>query len=263
MAKKIIWVKKGPCVDGQEHSFAPKQREGIDSWYDQCTVCGEIGTAVDDRMDLQKFIEMAKMSEHKGLRDLHTQVTRGDFGWDRWGLLRCLSDFVLNFSQGDILEIGCGETSIHFSRLAEMYGRKCYHVDFSKSGIENMQNTPGYFGSNSQVFNMKSDDFFASLRNADIGYPKLAIAFIDGDHIYEAAKRDFDNVFPFVLPTGMIFLHDTYPRTEDWTVEHRCGTVYKLRHELEARNDIDVFTFTRTAFDVGLTMVRKREPNAI
>lgn len=258
MGKRIVRRKKGPCIDGNEHEFAPKKREGIESWYDACVKCGDIGTPIDERVDFTKFIRMAAMSEHKGLKDLHDKVVRGDFGWERWGLLRCLGDFALNFSQGDILEIGCGETSIHFSRLAEMYGRKCYHVDFSKSGIENMRNTKGYFGSNSEVFCMKSDEFFNTVE-----LTPLAIAFIDGDHIYETAKRDFDSAYPFVLPTGMFFLHDTYPRTKDWTVEQRCGTVYKLRHELEQRNDIEVFTFTRTAFDVGLTMVRKLESNVL
>lgn len=251
-------MKKGPCINGEEHNFEPKKREDIDSWYDACSKCGAIGTPVDERKDLTKFVKIVNDMEHKGLRDLHTQVMKGDFQWERWGLLRCLSDFVLHYSNGDILEIGCGESSIHFSRLAEMYGRKCYHIEFSKSGVENMKNTPGYFGSNSQVFNMKSDEFFNALKNADIGYPSLSIAFIDGDHIYEQVKKDFDNVLPYVLDTGYIFFHDTYPRTEDWTTEQRCGTVYLLRRELEQRDDLDVFTFTRTAFDVGLTMVRKR-----
>jgi hypothetical protein len=203
-------------------------------------------------------VRIVKKMEHKGLKDLHDKVVRGDFLWERWGLLRCLSDFVLNFSHGDILEIGCGESSIHFSRLAEMYDRKCYHIEFSKSGVENMKNTKGYFGKNSQVFNMKSDSFFSAIETAGIGHPNLAIAFIDGDHVYEQSKRDFYNVLPYVVDTGMIFLHDTYPRTKDWTVPQRCGTVYLLRKELEERDDLDVFTFTRTAFDVGLTMIRKK-----
>jgi len=199
----------------------------------------------------------SKCKEHPALKNLYKEVVSGNFKWERWGLMRCLSDFILNYSHGDILEIGCGESSIHFSSLAEIYKRKCYHIEFSKSGVENMKNTKGYFGNNSQVFNMKSDDFFAALKNADIGYPSLAIAFIDGDHIYEQAKKDFDNVLPYVVDTGYVFLHDTYPRTKDWTVEQKCGTVYLLRRELEQRDDLEVFTFPRTAFDVGLTMVRK------
>lgn len=196
--------------------------------------------------------------EHKGLKNLYEQVIEGNWLWKRWGLLSVLSDYVLYYTEGDIIEIGCGESSIHLSRLAEKYNRKCYHIEYSKSGVENMKNTKGYFGKNSQVFNMKSSDFFKSLRNADIGYPSLALAFIDGDHVYEQVKEDFWNTYKYIVNDGYIFLHDTLPPDESWTVPEKCGTVYKLRIELEKRNDIDIFTFSKSAFDVGLTMIRNR-----
>jgi hypothetical protein len=204
------------------------------------------------------------MAEHKGLKNLYQEVMSGGFNWERWGLLSVLSDYVLTYTEGDILEIGCGESSIHFSRLAEKFNRKCYHVEFSKSGVENMKNTKGYFGKNSQVFNMKSDEFFSALRNADIGYPKLALVFIDGDHEYEQAKKDFFNTIKYVVNDGFMFLHDTLPPDESWRVPHRCGDVDRLRMELEAHAYIeelpeyDILSFPNSAFNVGLTMLRVR-----
>lgn len=197
--------------------------------------------------------------EHIALRNLYEQVVNGSFKWQRWGLLSVLCDYVLYYNQGDILEIGICETSIHLSKLAEKYHRNCYHVDYSKSLIENMSNTKGYFGDNSKVFNMKSIDFFNSLSNADIGYPKLALAFIDGDHEYEVVKEDFYNTLKYLVQDGYIFLHDSYPPTKEWTIESKCGTVYLFRKELENNDNFDVFTFPKSAFDVGLTMVRKRD----
>jgi hypothetical protein len=197
------------------------------------------------------------MAEHEGLKNLYNQVVSGSFGWERWGLLSVLSDYVLYYTEGDILEIGCGESSIILSKLAEKYNRICYHCEFSKSGVQNMKNTKGYFGKNSKVFNMKSDEFFSSLKNADIGYTKLALAFIDGDHSYSQVQKDFYNTFEYVVKDGYIFLHDTYPPNESWTSLNRCGTVYKLREDLEKRSDIEIFTFTKSAFDVGLTMLQK------
>jgi len=197
------------------------------------------------------------MKEHPALKNLYNEVVAGNFGWSRWGLLAVLSDFVLDYTQGDILEIGCGESSIYLSKLAEKYHRKCYHVEYSKSGVENMKNTKGYFGQNSQVFNMKSDEFFDSIRNADIGYPNLALAFIDGDHEYEQVKKDFINTFNYIVPNGYVFLHDTYPPDDSWKVPEKCGTVYKLREQLEKDNR-EIFTFNRSAFNVGLTMLRKQ-----
>lgn len=198
------------------------------------------------------------MSEHPALKNLYNEVVSGMFKWERWGLLSVLSDYVLYYVKGDILEIGAGESSIHLSKLAEKYNRKCYHVEYSKSGVENMKNTKGYFGKNSQVFNMKSDDFFESIDTGEIDEPYLALVFIDGDHEFKAASDDFWNVFPYVNGDGYIFLHDTNPPDESWTVPEKCGGVYKLRAELEEFDYLDVFTFVKSAFDVGLTMVRKR-----
>lgn len=197
------------------------------------------------------------MSEHPQLKNLYKQVVSGVFNWERWGLLQVLCDYVLYYTEGDILEIGCGESSIFLSQLAEKYDRRSYHCEYSKSGVNNMKNTIGYFGKNSEVFNMKSDDFFASLSNGDIGYPRLALAFIDGDHLYEQVKKDFMNTFNYVVNDGFIFLHDTFPPDESWHTESRCGTVYKLREDLEDWPNLDVFTFKKSAFDVGLTMIQR------
>ena len=194
--------------------------------------------------------------EHEGLKNLYEQVVSGNFKWDRWGLLSVLCDYVLYYTQGDLLEIGCGESSIHLSKLAEKYNRRCYHCEYSRSGVENMKNTKGYFGENSKVYNMKSDDFFSSIEVAGIGEPKLALAFIDGDHTYEQVKKDFNNTFKYVVKGGYIFLHDTLPPSKEWTVPEKCGTVYKLREEIEEMS-LRNFTFERSAFDVGLTMIRK------
>jgi hypothetical protein len=192
--------------------------------------------------------------EHEGLKNLYEQVINGNWMWERWGLLGVLSDYVLMYTNGDIIEIGCGESSIHLSKLAEKYNRVCYHIEYSKSGVENMRNTKGYFGEKSVVYNVKSDEFF----EMETPTP-LALGFIDGDHDYDVVKNDFDSIWEVLVPNGYIFLHDTLPPSSAWKVPEKCGTVYYLREDLEAINDVlDIFTFPRSAFDVGLTMVRKK-----
>jgi len=37
----------------------------------------------------------------------------------------------------------------------------------------------------------------------------IGYLFIDGDHTYEAVKRDYDEWFPFVMPGGFIGIHDS------------------------------------------------------
>jgi hypothetical protein len=193
------------------------------------------------------------MGEHPALKNLYQEVVSGKYGWSRWGLLGVLCDYVLTFRKGHILEIGSGESSIYFSQLAEKHNRFCYHVEYSKSGVENMKNTKGYFGSMSKIFNMKSDEFFEKeyLQN------KISLAFIDGDHTYEQVSKDYYNTIKHMEKGGYIFLHDTCPPDESWTVEQKCGTVYQLRKEIEEHSGILSFTFKEnTAFGVGLTMVR-------
>jgi hypothetical protein len=197
------------------------------------------------------------MKEHEGLKNLYEQVIQDKFGWDRWGLLGVLCDYVLNYTNGDIVEIGCGESSIFLSQLAEKYNRICYHVEYSNSGLENMKNTKGYFGKNSKVFNMKSETFFKTVNHQRIS--QIALAFIDGDHEYSVVKDDFYSVSDCLVSNGYIFLHDTLPPSNDWKIPEKCGGVYILREDLEKDwIGYDVFTFPRSAFDVGLTMIRKK-----
>ncbi len=195
------------------------------------------------------------MKGHPGLTNLYKTVVSGDYGWDRWGLMSVLSDCILNHVDGNILEIGCGESSIYLSKLAEKYHRQCFHVEYSLGGVENMKKTEGYFGRNSMVFNCKSDKFFEDASTN----MRFALAFIDGDHLYQPVQRDFYSTAVHLAPGGFIFLHDTYPPDKTWTTENKCGTVFKLRQDLERSDDWEVFTFPFTAFNVGLTMVRKKD----
>jgi len=57
----------------------------------------------------------------------------------------------------------------------------------------------------------------------------------------------------------VIFLHDTMPPSEEFITETACDDVYRLRQELEKRDDLDCFTWPYTASYMGLTMIIKKE----
>lgn len=177
--------------------------------------------------------------------------------WSRFGILSIMGDYVLSHVKGgNIMEIGVGESSIILTRLAEKFGLMVYHCDASPSEITNCSTIPGIFAKNSIVKACTSDNFFR-----DIPISPLALGFIDGDHIYEQVKKDFENMFPLIVDNGFIFFHDMYPPGDSYLSEHRCGDGYRLRQELEERADLDVFTFPFGAMGVGLTMCRKLPTN--
>lgn len=176
-------------------------------------------------------------------------------GWDRFGMLGVFGDYVLSCTQGDILEIGVGESSIYLTALARKYNRRIYLCDASPSKIDNPLTVPGYLDPNRTVFFPKeSDKMFEQIKDA-----RIALAFIDGDHRYEQVKKDFDNLWPLLVENGYVFIHDTYPPGSDWLDENHCGTVYKLRQELEEIKNLDTITLPRgTSMGVGLTICRKK-----
>lgn len=193
------------------------------------------------------------MKEHKGLKNLYQEVISGKFNLGRFSLLNSIMDHCLFHVYGDILEIGLGETTIYTTKLAEKYNRRVYHCDYSISLIENMYCTNGYFCENSIVYKGKSNEFFKNIK-----LTPLSVVFIDGSHLYEDVKSDFYNSLKYLVKDGIIILHDTLPPDKSWTIESKCGTVYKFRREIEGDNFLDVFTFPFSAFNVGLSIIRKR-----
>jgi hypothetical protein len=170
---------------------------------------------------------------------------------------------------GYIAEIGCGESSIYLSHIARKYDRKIYHCDIAGDKIINPTTIPGYmypqaldfkernvlhtFGKSS-FFIGSSDDLFAK----HLVSAPLALTFIDGDHCYGQAKKDFFNAANLTIDNGYILLHDTYPPSEKYlSPDSACGDVYRLRQELEADARFDTLTLTYgVAMDVGLTICR-------
>lgn len=188
-------------------------------------------------------------------------------GWHRMGILGPFVDYILSSVQGDISEIGVGESSIYLSHLARKYNRKISHCDIAPDKIRNPLTIAGYLTTAPQMFESNmltvdnstfyagaSDDFFN-----EVNPQNLAFSFIDGDHNYSQATRDFHNYLGRTVENGWIALHDTYPPSEEYLSEHRCGDVYKLRQEIEKDKALDSITLTcGTAMGVGITFVRKK-----
>jgi hypothetical protein len=96
--------------------------------------------------------------------------------------------------------------------------------------------------------------FAASFKDRNM---MIDLLFIDADHSEKAVWDDFNAYFPFVKEDGIIILHDSYPKNEEWTASHLCGDGYKAIHKLSERtSDYEMMTLP---FHPGLTLCRKRK----
>ncbi|MEX2211570.1 MAG: class I SAM-dependent methyltransferase [Gaiellaceae bacterium] len=102
-----------------------------------------------------------------------------------------------------------------------------------------------------RFWQMASDRFFAAYDG-----PPPHVVFIDGDHRYEQAARDFRNALRLLAPGGIVFLHDTWPTDADHFSPASCGTVCELLDDLRAMPELEVFTWPGYP---GLTAVRRRD----
>lgn len=64
------------------------------------------------------------------------------------------------------------------------------------------------------------------------------MAFIDADHCFESALKDFENILKRLNPGGVILLHDTDPEEDRLINPGYCEDSYKVVSILENRHDI-------------------------
>jgi hypothetical protein len=107
--------------------------------------------------------------------------------------------------------------------------------------------------SNSE-FHLMTTDKFSSEKLGDI---KFNAAFIDADHSFTSAYRDFRNIFKHIQPKGYIFLHDTYPCNSMLLKKHFCNDCYKTPLQIKkdyTLKELEILTFP---LNPGVTVVRK------
>jgi len=172
-----------------------------------------------------------------------------------WDIMDALVPKILKYQPGDIVEVGMGESSQIFADHAYQKNTMLYSCDIQMGGMFKVFNEKLF--ENHICYIGRSEDF---IKEYD-GFP--SIVFLDGEHRYEAVKREVGFFLPRLLSGGVMFLHDTYPPHErhiepddrGWSP----GDVYKVRQELERNPEVDVFTWPYSAQNMGLTMVMKHQ----
>jgi predicted O-methyltransferase YrrM len=87
---------------------------------------------------------------------------------------------------------------------------------------------------------------------------KVDFCFIDGDHRSEIAFGDFERAQRLISPEGIIALHDTYPRSNEFASEKNewCGSAYRVPSMIQKKfPDFECITIPKHP---GLTLVQRR-----
>jgi hypothetical protein len=123
------------------------------------------------------------------------------------------------------------------------------------------------FKTETHLYTEMSDEFFSRGHLARLldGDP-LALAFIDGGHLFEQALKDFINIEGHCGPRSVVLMHDTVPLDEVSQQRERqtnfySGDVWKavlcLKHY---RRDLDIFTIATPW--TGLTVITGLDPTS-
>jgi len=101
-------------------------------------------------------------------------------------------------------------------------------------------------------FHCMTTDDFSEKHLPDITFN---YAFIDADHASKQVLIDFEHIYKHIKKGGYIFLHDTYPYSEEYLQPGYCNDCYKTPLEIrKIYPDIEMLTFS---LNPGLTIVHK------
>jgi hypothetical protein len=134
-------------------------------------------------------------------------------------------------------------------------------------GIDPTPVAPREFAARTLTFAMESDAFFACPEAGDLfGTDPVALAFIDGLHLFEQALKDFRHVERRAARGSVVLFHDCLPldratssrsrKTGFWT-----GDVWKIVPIL-ARHRSDLEVFVIPTYPTGLGVVTRLDPSS-
>jgi len=176
---------------------------------------------------------------------------------DLWIIIERLGDIVLQYNEGCIVEIGLGQSTFIFSRLATEFNRKHYACDKSdrtcnwlKEKIKN---------ENTIILQQNSLDFLGNFKE-----DKVALFLIDGNHKDQYVRKETKLLIKKLVPGGIGFLHDTYVAKEYYEKYKARGKTtepYLTRQWLERQKDFWTLTWEYTANNCGLTLIKKKREN--
>lgn len=105
-------------------------------------------------------------------------------------------------------------------------------------------------------FRFCSTDMFFSVYKGNADF-----IFIDADHKYESALRDFENSLRILSRGGIIVMHDTDPDDDKYINPRYCGDSYKIVNRLESDPRVNILTFPVSS--PGLSVISRKGDNRV
>lgn len=155
---------------------------------------------------------------------------------------------VLKWLHGFLKPANYVEIGVHkaVSLVQALPATQCIGVDPQPNIEQPMQNAIERNLPRTRIYELTSDDFFDQYDLSELLGGPVALAFIDGLHLFEQVLRDFVNVERHAGPGTVIVLHDCLPFDEtsasrERTTDFYCGDVWKATLALRrSRPDLEM-----------------------
>jgi predicted O-methyltransferase YrrM len=117
-------------------------------------------------------------------------------------------------------------------------------------GVDVVNNIRAQVPNNTEFFKMTTDRF----SEEHVRDLEFSLCFIDADHAFSSAYKDFSNIIKYIKPGGYVFLHDTYPCAKEFLEPYLCNDCYKT--PLQIKKDYPSLEVLTLPLQPGLTIVR-------
>jgi predicted O-methyltransferase YrrM len=103
---------------------------------------------------------------------------------------------------------------------------------------------------------MTTDVFFTQFHDP------VDVVFIDADHCYESARKDFENSLKLLNQFGIIIMHDSDPITREYSSPGYCGDSYRMVDYItETHPELNIMTLPFTC--TGISIINRKSDRRV
>ncbi len=186
----------------------------------------------------------------------HLYLTRAN---NEIALFNLLFSIAISSRPTTILELGTGPgvssraffRALRYWEMADRKPRFLHTCDLDKASTDRVR---ARFGQSVVPHPVSTDELAAwwSLKKVPID-----LLYIDADHSHAQSLADFDHFCRWVVPNGLILMHDSFPLSELHEEDRYSGHVWITVQEIK-RNRADEFEACTIPHLCGVSILRRR-----